>query len=434
MELATPPLTSIFNSWLNGSVEFFQFPFNSENSEQAKILWVVKLRWLALSMFMVFGGIGFAFGVPSKDHIGAYMGLVGLLLGFNVFTQIFFDGSAKKVNQIALCFQLGFDLCVLTGALYFTRGVENPFIYVFLLNASLGALLIPGYLSVPFLLLNHLFLGALQLEYLSSVRGAPNQPSFILSALVLQVLVFGFWLVMRSLGAYFETQNESQIQNRMLIEKQDRLRAIGALAAGFSHEFASPLNTAKIRIERLARSGVQPDATDALEAINTCELVLKNMNASQIDTRDLVLKQTLVHKLIEEVTQTWQHDHPNAQLKLDLKNIGLAELPPINFAQVILNLLDNAYEANPNSVILVTLSQRASRIYFSVHDRGPGFTSSVLEKLGEPFNTGKNNGTGLGLYVSQLFALSLGGELKIESDPHGSRVSIEWAIKEGARA
>lgn len=64
-------------------------------------------------------------------------------------------------------------------------------------------------------------------------------------------------------------------------------------------------------------------------------------------------------------------------------------------------------------------------------DEGPGFHASVLRQRGEPFVTTKKNGTGLGLYVSELFAQSLAGHLEVKNKAsHGAVVSMCWPIKE----
>lgn len=388
------------------------------------------MRWLAISLFILFGAVGFVFGYPSKLNISVYLGLVSVLLVFNLATQAFYSGKPKTVRPVIIGFQLAFDLLILTAALNITGGVENPFINLFLLNAALGALLIPGYLSLPFIVLTHGLLATLQIEYISSIPGAPNQVKVYMASIILHVLVFGFWLVMRSLGDYFETQGERQTQDRLVLEKQDRLRAIGALTAGFSHEFASPLNTAKVRIERLVRKNSGEDATEAHSAILACEQIIRNMNTSQIDARAFVLQTISIEPFIRTVVETWKSDRAGISVRLELENLGLVSLPPINFTQVLLNLLDNAYDAQPTGSITLRLLQKNSRLHLTVEDQGGGFSTHILENMGEPFITTKAEGTGLGLYVSQLFAQSLGGELKIENVNQGARVTIEWPYAE----
>jgi two-component system sensor histidine kinase RegB len=416
---------------LNSCLKFFRFPFLQSHAEQAKVLWLVQLRWLAILLFIVFGAFGFFFHAIPQPNFSAYMGLTSILILFNFFSQIFYLNQKRVVTPVETCFQLGFDLLILTSFLYFTHSVENPFIALFFLNACLGGLLIPGYLSLPFVLLIHALLATLQLEYVQSIPGAPTAHSLLLNFAVSHILVFGFWVVMRSLGYEFERQREKQTTDRVIIERQDRLRALGALSAGFSHEFASPLNTAKIRLQRLSRSHANDeDVTEARHAIEVCETVLGQMNASQVDARSFAMKNVNVANLLRDLIEIWKTDHPDALIQVEVKDQGTTDLPPVNFAQVVLNLLDNAYESEPGKPIQVKLVREGQRLMLSIEDSGAGFSPIVIEKMGEPFVTTKVEGTGLGLYVSHLFAQSLGGELNIENTDTGARVNLIWPFTE----
>ena len=73
----------------------------------------------------------------------------------------------------------------------------------------------------------------------------------------------------------------------------DRLRAVGALAAGLSHEFATPLNTAKLKLARLGRThdlGDDADLDTAAEALDRCEEILRRMAGSQLEAAGLQLE------------------------------------------------------------------------------------------------------------------------------------------------
>ncbi|NJL24497.1 MAG: hypothetical protein HC902_04570 [Calothrix sp. SM1_5_4] len=70
-------------------------------------------------------------------------------------------------------------------------------------------------------------------------------------------------------------------------------------------------------------------------------------------------------------------------------------------------------------------------IRLSVSDSGPGIPDGVLRRQGEPFVTTKPHGTGLGLYVSELFAHSLGGRLELHNpNSGGASVTLFWPRRE----
>lgn len=411
-----------------GLIKFFQFPTREMSSEKAKLLWLIKLRWIAIFLFFILFGPALFVGVLTRTTAPGYLGILGILMVFNLVSHLS-TAESKKISPLVICYQLLFDLVFLTGLLALTKGFENPFVLLFLLNVSLGGLLISGRLGFPFLILTHIFLSVLQIDFLR--HQIMISPSLILTFVVYHFLILSFWLIMRSLGYYLEMQSQKQLMSQINLEKQDRLRSLGALAAGFSHEFASPLNVAKIRLERLKRSSDSEDVSEALAAIQTCQKIIQHMNESQIDSRDFKLKTINVSELINDVIESWREDKLNQIVQLELNKDIISSLPPINFAQCLINLLDNAYEAKPNSKIKVNLYLEKNHNYILVSDDGPGFSDSVLRQRGEPFVTTKLNGTGLGLYVSELFAQSLGGFLEVKNLDPGAQVRLSWPNKEG---
>jgi two-component system sensor histidine kinase RegB len=423
---------------------FFRFPKVEGHSENAKLIWLVRLRWMAIGLFFCMAGPGYIFGALNRTTLTIFIGIVGILFIFNLLTQLVFVESKHAVGPLFVGFQLAFDLAVLTSLLLISGSFGNPFVALFLLNAGLGGVLIRGRNSWPFLVLCHAFLIALQIVFaLNDFKMNPQ--TFWILVFVSHVLLFSVWLVLRSLGTYLEWHFESLTQSRILTEKQDRLRAIGALAAGFSHEFASPLNAAKLRLDRLQRAfekidlsqnwseNAKENLTEAKASILNCEAVIHSMNASQLDVRDHHLRPINMNEFIQDVMDSWKEEHPEACFKVENQIKRELLVSPINLAQVILNILDNAYEANPKGEISLKLKEEAQIISLSVDDQGPGFSELVLSRQSEPFITTKQNGTGLGLYVSEIFAQSLGGQLSIQnkSNSQGAVVTLSWPLLRG---
>lgn len=413
--------------------DFFQrispliaFPSPGDNSEIGKLLWLVKLRWLALGLFFLMAGPALQWGYLNARTVLIYLGLLGVLLVFNLLTQLVWSEKGRKISNTFICFQLAFDLFILATLLFLTGGLSNPFIALFFLNASLGGILIHGRLSWPFVVLMHTLLLALQLSYvLTETNVFTTQTPAVLG--IFHILLFSFWFVMRSLGHYLERQSQQRMNNQLWVEKKDRLRALGSLAAGFSHEFASPLQAAKLRLERLERKTQSPELSEAIGALERCEQVLRQMNSSQMDTRDYQQKPLKLVELLNDIVDSWQEENPQVEIEKNFTDVGLQDMSALNFAQVVLNLLDNAAEASEGKPLKISLAEQNSVLSLTVQDQGPGFASEVTQRWGEPFITTKPEGTGLGLYVSQLFAQSLGGELKIRNmAPHGAEVVIFW--------
>lgn len=435
------------SKWQKGVVQsviyeianFFRFPKIEGHTENAKLNWLVRLRWGAIGLFVCMAGPGYIFGALNRTTIMIFIGIIGFLFIFNLLTHLIFVESKTPVGPLFIGFQLAFDLAVLTALLLISGSFGNPFVALFLLNAGLGGVLIRGRNSWPFVVLCHAFLIALQIEFATDQMDL-SQQTFWIFVFVSHILVFSVWLVMRSLGTYLESHFESLSQSRVQTEKQDRLRAIGALAAGFSHEFASPLNAAKLGLDRLERAfsniehsqgwatSAKENLAEAKDSILACESVIHSMNASQLDVRDHNLKPVNMKEFIQDVMGSWLEEHRDAQLLVENQITTSLLISPINLAQVILNLLDNAFEANPKGKIIFNLREIHNSIELTVNDEGPGFSERVLSRQGEPFVTTKSNGTGLGLYVSEIFVQSLGGNMTIsnKANSSGSLVTLNW--------
>jgi two-component system sensor histidine kinase RegB len=415
-------------------LSLFKFPLLDGSSETAKLVWLIRLRWIAISLFFLMAGPALVSGVLERTTLIVYIGILSLLFLFNLMTHIVFVAPRKTVTPLFICFQLALDLVVLTSLLLVSGGFSNPFVGLFLLNASLGGVLIRGKYSWPFILLCHGLLISLQIIYIEDHLSTFNQ-TMSSWMLISHILIFSAWITMRSLGSYLENHFEHNSKIRLQNEKQDRLRALGALTAGFSHEFSSPLNSAKLRLDRLERhislldipKSILENLHEAKQSISACESVIHQMNSSQMDTRDFISKSVDMKEFLSDVIESWKTDFPESQIQAHIENNLMVEIPPLNFAQVILNLLDNAAHAAPQKEIDIEFSAEPENFRFSVLDQGPGFSDLILSRQGEPFVTTKPNGTGLGLYVSEIFVQSLNGQMTLKNRSEGGAiVTLTW--------
>lgn len=95
--------------------------------------------------------------------------------------------------------------------------------------------------------------------------------------------------------------------------------------------------------------------------------------------------------------------------------------------QVFINFIKNAIEAMENEgTITLTIDQHDdSFVVVNIQDQGPGIPKEILDKIGEPFFTTKENGTGLGVMVSFEIVKHHNGVISIESNSNGTTISIQ---------
>jgi two-component system sensor histidine kinase RegB len=244
----------------------------------------------------------------------------------------------------------------------------------------------------------------------------------MLFAVVFWILTAWLSRTLTSLHSHFLVLHERKT-------RIDRLRAVGALAAGLSHEFATPLNTAQLKLRRLARMhGLEGDADleTATEALTRCGEVLRHMAGSQLHPDGLSLEVVDIDLLVERVCTSVSQANEAATIKYLAtgRSPRRALVPAVAFSQAVLNLIDNALLASgPDAPVEVIVSRHAGVVDVSVLDRGDGWPEVVRRHFGEPFVTTRPDGVGLGLYYVYTLAEALGAALVLEDRSIGGAIA-----------
>lgn len=410
--------------YLSNIYTYLVMPIDEVDPEKGKILWLIRLRWIFLfiQFFLVIPYLMTAF--TNYRELVFYVGVCCSLLAFN-FVMFGIWKSMGRTTSAYLTFA-----SLLVDVIWFTllfwlliKVISVPAEVIYFIHITLGAILLNGRKSLLFYLCIALCFLIIQI----SQNNYFLHSKFISSAVFIQTILLCVWVITRSVSKYVFSQREQLSQMKIYAEKMDRLRAIGALTAGFSHEFASPLNTVKLRLNRIARKEKTEDTKAALEAVDNCEKIIRYMNHAQLDNRDYIFQSVDLKSSLKEITESWILDHPDADLRFNILSDvpTFIKLPILNFSQGLLNILDNAYESNSNNRIRIDLSIEDSRLVVVITDNGDGFSKDVLERFGEPFLTTKKEGTGLGLYSFLMFAQSIGGNLVISNlQPKGAVVKF----------
>ncbi|MEH7107056.1 PAS domain S-box protein, partial [Bacillus sp. JJ1764] len=209
------------------------------------------------------------------------------------------------------------------------------------------------------------------------------------------------------------------------LHRQDKLAAVGQLAAGVAHEIRNPLTSMKGYTEFLQLDEKDPDRLeflniilDEIERVNTIVedfMVLAKPKAVELEEKNVVPVIKNVVSLLEfEARKKNVRIHFNCN-----QEIIQIECDENRLKQVFLNFIKNGIEAMPNGGDLhVNTMIHENNVQISIQDTGVGIPKEKLEKLGEPFFTTKKNGNGLGLMVSFKIIESHNGKVFVESEPN----------------
>lgn len=215
-----------------------------------------------------------------------------------------------------------------------------------------------------------------------------------------------------------------QLETRLV--RAGKLSALGDLTAGLAHEIRNPLASILGSAEALADE-FGPEHRKHKMA----KLLLKEINRlSGVVTgflefarpSDLEVELVDVSEVLEEVVRLTAHVGKGARLSVEISVGNMRIKADRNqFAQVLLNLLLNAYQAVEkvdNAKVRVISRTRSAGgetyLCLGVVDDGPGIEDERVERVFEPYFTGRPDGTGLGLSISSIIMERHGGFLDYE--------------------
>ncbi|WP_261391139.1 PAS domain-containing sensor histidine kinase [Cytobacillus firmus] len=206
------------------------------------------------------------------------------------------------------------------------------------------------------------------------------------------------------------------------LRKSDTLNVIGELAAGIAHEIRNPMTALKGFIQLLEGS-VKEDHTMYFNVITT--------ELSRIDSiinEFLILAKPQAVKFVEkDISQIMKETVDLLSAQAVLHNVQFRtyyeqNLPRVfcesnQMKKVFINIIKNAIEVMPKGGYITVSIQKESeqRIHISIGDEGTGIPAHKIKKLGEPFYTTKERGTGLGLMVTYKIIEEHKGTIEVES-------------------
>ncbi|RFU60413.1 PAS domain-containing sensor histidine kinase [Bacillus sp. V59.32b] len=223
---------------------------------------------------------------------------------------------------------------------------------------------------------------------------------------------------------------QQRIETDELLRKSEKLAVIGQMAAAVAHEIRNPLTPIKGFLQLLS-SGVEnynPAYTAIiLNELNRIETIITEfLSMAKPHTEKMrVLKIEELVKQVVHLVRAGAHIH-NKEIILEISAVPEVIGDENSLKQVFVNIIQNALEAiEVNGSVCVTLHTSQDFICIEVMDNGCGVPKELLPKLGEPFYSTKEKGTGLGLMTSYQIIENHKGKINIESEEgSGTKVSL----------
>jgi len=399
------------------------------------LTWLVRLRWLALFAQLV--TLAFVFNMLDGVNAIVPWAVVMLLLGLANLLAVARMQSAEEIPARNVAGQLVLDVLSLTALFLVAGGPSNPFTPLYLVHIAMAAVMLPqrhaglvgavvvaGYSS--------LFAFHLPLHY--GRHSLPESVVFPLGQwLAFTITTLSVAVFVVAIATSLRRRKEQLLDAQERSARTDRLRSLGTLAAGAAHELNTPLSTISLRARRIGRRHVDPETTQDLmvldEQLARCTSIVTRLLVGAGDPAASDIELRPLGVLVSETARLWAK---GTMLELKLQDVsdGLqVELPRVAFQQALVNLLENAREAQEEvgtfAPIRIRVRREGPAGVVEIHDLGVGLPGTA-DQVGEPFFTTKPTGTGLGVFVARQIADGAGGGLHYAPGSRGGTVAHWW--------
>ncbi len=371
------------------------------------------------------------------------------------------------VSHMELFVQLTLDVTVLSVLLYYAGGSTNPFISFYLLPLVLAAAILPRRYTwgmatltlacysllmvwyVPLPTADHMQHGmSHNMEQIAPAQHdmqntdadyCRTEPASATSAAdsrsplsdAFNTHVIGMWLgflISAAVIAYFAVEMAAAVRlrdaqlNRVREEtlRNERIVALGTLAASAAHEMGTPLSTMAVVIGEMRDECDKPEHQENLslldEQVRNCKRILNTLVQHAQETPAEVEVDRFLHEVLDE----WQLLRPTVHYRYQLE--GAQPAPRLSadpaLRAALLNLLNNAADASPDELD-IQLHWDDNTTVLDIHDHGPGLTPEAAARAGAAFFTTKEEGRGLGLFLANATLERLGGSVRLSNREGG---------------
>ncbi len=341
--------------------------------------------------------------------------------------------------------QLLLDVIAMSIVLYLSGGPANPLVSLLLLPLTVAATLLALAHAWALAAIGAAAYTALMFYHrpLPHVHGGVDEfdlhlmgmwITFVLSA----GIVAGFVVTM---AASLRERDRRLAKAREETLRNERIVALGTLAAGAAHELGTPLATIAVVSKELEREFAQrPSASEDLRALRDqvehCKRVISDLLRSAGDGRLESLRRERADALLAQTCDKWRLLRPQAHAVCRTPNTSPAPMiaADTTLAQAITNLLNNAADASPQG-IEVELAWDSREVRIDILDRGPGLGRDTLAKLGQvAFSTKpRHEGAGVGAFLANATVERFGGRVEVENRAGGgARTRVVLPIVPGA--
>jgi len=421
-----------------------------EDSRRLRVGTLIFLRWIAIigqsiACLVVYFVLDFDFPVGLCFVFIVASGTLNFGLRFGT-------SGTFRLSDLEAVVLLCYDLVQLSFLLYLTGGVTNPFVMLLLAPVTISAVSLPRNLT--------LFLGITMLAAATflCVEFEPL-PWYENESLRFPLLYRASIWASLALSAAFIALYAARVSDEgrllatalaateLVLEREQHLSQLDGLAAAAAHELGTPLATITLIIRELQKSssncpaeGLKEDLDLLAQEAARCREILGKLASLGAD-QGTMMNVLSIDTLIEEVVEPQREF--GVKLEISKRGNGAAAPPALARNPGLLyglgNLVENAIDFAESRVRIDAWWSR-DLVTILIEDDGPGFSSAILDRLGDPYLRGRpterrtkndsQSGLGLGLFIAKTLLERSGATVEtynVSPPRTGAVVKVTWA-------
>ena len=407
---------------------------------------LTRLRWFAICGQLAVC-LGVRLGLGFEMPVGLILTAVGITIWVNIFTMLKYPPN-EPLRPWQLVGYLCFDTIQIAFILYLTGGIQNPFAVWLILPAVLGASALDMRRAAIVVAMVVIALTTIAVTHFPlpwRVEGELELP---------WIYDFGTWVSLM-LGVGFTSAYAHQVSmeqmklgsaletTQKVLAREERLTALGGLAAAAAHELGTPLATIQVTAREMEREvpdgPLKEDAQLLISQTQRCQKILQRLSDTGEggDERHSVL--ALEDVLKEAARPFLAGDGPEIEFTFDAQCEGcpperLRRMPEVIYS--LRTLIENAVKY-ADATVRLTARWDHQMLAILIEDDGPGFPADVLTRLGEPYPRSDSfrksvpkQGLGLGFFIAKTLLERTGASIAVNNGGSfkGACIEISWPL------
>lgn len=406
---------------------------------------LMTLRWMAVAgqtVAVLFVQMVLDFNLP----LGLSLAVISASAWLNVFLSLAASGQ-QLLRGWEAAWQLVFDVVQLALLIALTGGLSNPFLLFLIAPVTVAASSLRAHYTTGIALLAMLLAALMPLFSFDLPWREGEQlvlPSLFESG---QFVALCIGTVFFALSAQRINDDEAKLVRALdaasvVMSREQRLSALGAMSAMTAHELGTPLATIHLVSRELlneleADNPSREDVALIAEQAERCRTILRKLGEAR-EANDIVHAQMPLSALIEEAAAPHKGLGVAIQVRYERGKGGEEKVPVVRRSPEVLHALSAFIE---NAVSFADTEVRAvanwtdRQFMITISDDGPGFAAEVMPKLGEPYVSQRGEAhlsggdMGLGFFIAKTLIERSGGRIATRNRAaprHGAVVQAVW--------